>query len=156
MCKKVVIPNLQHFRYGLIDPHKFTYFSIQVSDVLVLTVRCKFIKLSIRCFLRVFLKCLLVSSLLLYRSSPFISLGSYNHCNSACSFDLIISSILRRTTVYACSIHSNLYSIRLSPYVLSRRSEALLTSTPASSFSEAADLFKISTRFYSSPSILFN
>jgi hypothetical protein len=49
----------------------------------------------------------------LFRLSPFISLGSCNHCNLACFFDLIILSIFHRTVAYVSSIDHNLDSLWL-------------------------------------------
>jgi hypothetical protein len=58
------------------------YSSIQVSNVLVLTVHCKLISFKYPLFL--FPKCLLVSHLISFRLSPLISFWSCNHCRVAC------------------------------------------------------------------------
>jgi hypothetical protein len=64
-------------------------------------------------FLFLFLKCLLVSRLILFRLSPFIPFGTCNHYNLAVSFHLILFSILRRATAYTSSIRNNLDSLWL-------------------------------------------
>jgi hypothetical protein len=64
--------------------------------------------LCIRYSLFLLLKCLLASHLMIFRLSPFISLGSYNHCNFPVSFYLTILGVLRGTIDYASSIRSNL------------------------------------------------
>jgi hypothetical protein len=67
--------------------------------------------LSFRYSLYMFLKCLLVSRLIWFRLSPFISLGSSNHLNLVRFFDLTILSILHRTLIYSSSVHNNLDSL---------------------------------------------
>jgi hypothetical protein len=73
--KKTEVKRRVSWPTGAVVPRK----KIQVSNVLVLTVRCKLIY-SFRYSLFLFLKFLLVSRLILFRLSPFISLGSCNHC----------------------------------------------------------------------------
>jgi hypothetical protein len=43
VCKQITIFNLHQVIYQLVAPLKFIYSTIQVSDVLVLTVLCKLI-----------------------------------------------------------------------------------------------------------------
>jgi len=55
-----------------------------------------------------FLTCLLVLHLTLFRLSALIWSGSYTHRNLAISFDLQILNIPYQTMVYAASIHTDL------------------------------------------------
>jgi hypothetical protein len=68
----------------LVLPLKFIYSSMWVYDVLALTVHCKLINFVFQIFPLLIRKHRLASHLTLFRLSPFISLGSCNHCNLAC------------------------------------------------------------------------
>jgi hypothetical protein len=97
--------------------------------------------LSFRYSLFLFLKCLLVAHLILFRLFPFISLGS-------CI--LWSNNILHRTMAHAFSVHNNLDSLADILIFSLIVSQALFAYTSVSKFSSAANLFEISTRYCSS------
>jgi hypothetical protein len=84
ICKQITIFIFYYVITRMAAPFKFIYSSLLSSDVLFLTVHCKLVNFVFQIFLFLFLKCLLASHLTLFRLSPFISLGSCNHCYLAC------------------------------------------------------------------------
>jgi hypothetical protein len=161
--KQITILILHSFTCRLVTPLKSIYSSMHVSNILVLTVRCtvlsfvfqifplfipsmsliflfllfvaRFSVLSFRYSLFLFLNCLRVSRLLLFRLSQFLSLGSCNYAVWLVSFGLNILSIAHRTVAYASSIHYNLDYLSIS--------KAVLISTSVSMFSKTAKPFEM-------------
>jgi hypothetical protein len=88
VCKQITILILHQVISRLVTPLKFIYSSMQVPNILVPTVRCKRFNFFFQIFPLLFLKCLLLSGLILFRLSPFISFGYDNHCNCSRFFDL--------------------------------------------------------------------
>jgi hypothetical protein len=84
-----------------------SFTKLQLSNIFVLTVHCKLL-IFFQIFHLLFLKFLLASCFILFKLSPFISLGFDNHCNFLCFLWPNNFSILRRTIAYTSSIHNNL------------------------------------------------
>ena len=74
----------------------------------------------IRYSIYLFLKCQLVSCPTLLRLPALLWSGSCNHCNKPASLDLNILNILHKTRRYAASIHTDLHSLLLRFWHLSR------------------------------------
>jgi hypothetical protein len=87
---------------------KFISSPIQVSDVLILTVRCKIVNSIFQKFLSFFLKCLLFSDLTLHKLSTFTSLGACNHGRLASFLWKPNSEQSLATTFCDALIHNNL------------------------------------------------
>jgi hypothetical protein len=113
--------------------------------------------LSFRYFLFLFLKCLLASRHSLFRLSPFISLGSWNHCNLAC---FLWSNNFEHPSFNHDLYFFNSKQPRLSLvqiFIFSLIvSQALIISTSAFKFSKTANLLETSTHNCSLPSTSFN
>jgi hypothetical protein len=87
--------------------------STRVSNILLTTAHCKLRYSDFRYSRVLLLKCLLPSRLILCRLTHLFRLDPVTAAIWLVSFDLIILSILRRTTAYSSSIHNNLDSLWL-------------------------------------------
>jgi hypothetical protein len=113
--------------------------------------------LSFRYSLILFLQCLLVSHLIPFRLSPYISRESCNHYNLA--YFLPCNKFEHPSSNHGLCffIHNNLIdSLWLKFLIFSLNiSQALFISTSASEISKILNLFEISTRYWFLPSTSF-
>jgi hypothetical protein len=125
---------------------------MQVSNFLVFTVRCNLIN-----FVFQTVPFLWKANRLHFRLSPFISLGSCNHCNLVCF--LWSNNFEHHSWNHWLCFFSSwwpglcLAEILIFPLIVS---QTLLLSPSACKFFKAVNLFEISTRYCSSPCTSFN
>jgi hypothetical protein len=157
ICYHITILILYNINYGLVPFLKFSYASVQISNIFVLIISFKLVNFAFQIFPFVFLNILLVSRLKFCRFSPLIWPGFCNHCNLACflwSINFEPSSSNHGLLCFSLWYPWFSFAVFLIFFLI--LSQVLLTSKFSSKFSKAANLFEISTWFFSLSSMSSN
>jgi len=139
VCNQITLLILYYINSRLVTRLKIIVPSLQVSNIVDLTVSFKFVSFNFQIFLLFSVKCTLASRFTLIYYPRCFGLGSETIAFYPAVFDLKNINILHQTMVYAASIRTGLFFLMF--FLL--LSQALFMSSLELKFSKAAYLFQI-------------